>query len=168
VTVALLLAAALAVAQPQAELLLPVPVIAQAPERCGPAALAMVLQFHGADSALVASAQRAYDPILRGALITDLAEVARTAGWRAEVVRPSDDSLRTWLSHGTPAILLYARGIGPITRGHYGVLVGWDEARDRLTLNDGGSRSRRVGRGAFLRRWRGAGGQALIVRPALP
>src|SRR5438552_3471507 len=33
---------------------LPVPVIAQVPERCGPAALAMVLRFHGAPDSAVA------------------------------------------------------------------------------------------------------------------
>lgn len=166
---AVLLAATLLAAQPQAGgVLLPVPLIAQAPERCGPAALAMVLRFHGADSATVASADRAYDPTLRGALITDLAGVARAALWRADVVRPTDDSLRSWLAQGVPPILLYARGLGPLTRGHYGVLVGWDERRDRLTLNDGASSPRRVGRRAFLRRWRDAGGQALVVRPALP
>lgn len=165
---AMLLAAALAAAQPRADVLLPVPLIAQTPDRCGPAALAMVLRFHGADSATVASADRAYDPILRGALITDLAAVARAAHWRVDIVTPSDDSLHAWLARGVPPILLYARGVGPITRGHYGVLVGWEGRRDRLTLNDGASKQRRVGRARFLERWRSAGGQALIVRPALP
>ena len=62
---------------------LAVPVVRQAPERCGPAALAMVMRFHGADSAALAEADRAYDPVLRGALITDLAAAARRAGFTA-------------------------------------------------------------------------------------
>jgi len=49
---------------------LPVPVIRQAPERCGPAALAMVLRFYGVDSARAAAADAAYDPALRGARAT--------------------------------------------------------------------------------------------------
>src|SRR5689334_18782772 len=51
---------------------LAVPVVRQAPERCGPAALEMVLRFYGADSS-VGLAEAAYDPVLHGALITDLA-----------------------------------------------------------------------------------------------
>src|SRR5438445_373092 len=66
---------------------LPVPVIAQVPERCGPAALAMVLRFHGAPDSAVAEAGRAYSPALRGALISDLARAAERAGFAARAAR---------------------------------------------------------------------------------
>src|SRR5438093_2279016 len=79
---------------------LAVPVIEQRPERCGPAALAMVMSFYGATAAQLAQADSAYDPLLRGALITDLARRARRAGYEARVARLDEDSLRVLLLQG--------------------------------------------------------------------
>jgi ABC-type bacteriocin/lantibiotic exporter with double-glycine peptidase domain len=168
VTAVVLLAAAIAAAEPPAAIHLPVPLVAQEPERCGPAALAMVLRYYGADSAAVAATGHAYHPALRGALITDLAQVARSIGFSAAIVEPPDDSLSAWLQARAPVILLYPRGVGPVVRGHYGVLVGWEPELDCLVIHDGGSRAQRVARVPFLRRWRRGGGQALLVRPASP
>lgn len=147
---------------------LPVPVIRQAPERCGTAALAMVMRFHGADSAALATAAAAYDPVLRGSLITDLAAAARRAGFEARVAAMPEESLQVMLGQGLPPVLLYRRGIGALSVGHYGVLVGWDPARERYAMNDGGASTRRVARADLMRRWRAAGGLALVVRPVAP
>jgi ABC-type bacteriocin/lantibiotic exporter with double-glycine peptidase domain len=151
-------------AAPAAAIRLEVPAVRQAPERCGPAALAMVLDYYRAGSAQVAEADRAYDPALRGALITDLAHAAERAGFAARVEEPGEDSLRALLRAGVPPLLLYDRGLGPLHKGHYGVLVGWDPARERYMLNDGGGRPREMGRAELMRRWKSAGAQALIVR----
>jgi hypothetical protein len=45
------------------------------------------------------------------------------------------------------------------------VLVGWDEARDRVTVHDGGARPRTWKRADLVRRWRAAGSLALRVEP---
>ncbi len=147
---------------------LPVPVIRQAPERCGPAALAMVLRFYGADSACAAAVDAAYDPALRGSLITDLAACARRAGFDARIATLTEDSLHALLRAGVPPVLLVRRGFGPITRGHYGVVVGWDADRGRYRVHDGGRTARTIGRRDLLRRWEAAGRQALIVERSLP
>lgn len=147
---------------------LDVPVIRQAPERCGPAALRMVLAYYDADSAALAAADRAYDPVLRGSLITDLAAAARRSGYAAQVEEPSDSTLAALLVSGVPPILLGSSGFGPIARGHYLVVVGFEPRRDAWLVNDGGSATRRIGRRDLLRRWRAAGGQALVVRPPAP
>jgi len=148
--------------------LLAVPILAQRPERCGPAALAMVMRFHGAGPAEVAWADSAYDPVLRGSLITDLAAAARRAGFEARAARLDPDSLIALLRSGLPPVLLYRRGVGPISRQHYAVLVGWDPARDRWTLHDGGHAPRRMSRGDLLSRWSAVGSEALIVRRPSP
>jgi ABC-type bacteriocin/lantibiotic exporter with double-glycine peptidase domain len=146
---------------------LAVPVVRQAPERCGPAALAMVMRFHGADSAALAEADQAYDPALRGALITDLAAAARRAHFTAVVAEVSEDSLVALLKCGVPAILLYRRGVRPLAVGHYGVLVGWDPERERYAVNDGGATTRMIARQELMRRWHAAGSLALVLAPAL-
>ena len=143
---------------------LEVPIVRQAPERCGPAALAMVMRFYGADSSAIAIADRAYDPQLHGSLITDLAAAARAAGFTAEVERYSDSLVVAGLANGTPPIVLYQNGSSVITVPHYGVVVAWDPAADAFTLHDGGAKPHRMRRADLAARARVAGGRALIVR----
>ena len=142
-----------------------VKVVVQARERCGPAALEMVLRYYRADSAALREADRAYDPVLRGSLITDLAEAARRAGYEATIATLTPDSLVAQLAAGVPPIVLYQKGRAPLTRAHYGVVTGWDSAGDTFRLNDGGARPVEMGRETLAKRWRTAGSQALIVRP---
>jgi len=163
-----LAAAGMASAARDAAILLPVPVIAQAPERCGPAALAMVLRYHGAPDSAVAGAERAYSKAWRGALIIDLARAAERAGFEAAVEAISEDSLRALLHDSLPPILHYRSGTGPVTRGHYGVLAGWDPARGEYLVNDGGPKTARYRRDDLIRRWRAADSLALVVRRRAP
>ena len=157
--------AALSVSAPtDSSFALAVPVIRQARERCGPAALQMVMRYYHADSTAEAEAEKAYDPVLRGALISDLAAAARRAGFEASVETPGADSLAVLLGEGIPPILLIDSGVGPLQKGHYVVLVGWDKARNQVTLHDGGSKPRTTGREGLMKRWSTAGGRALVVR----
>jgi ABC-type bacteriocin/lantibiotic exporter with double-glycine peptidase domain len=141
-----------------------VPIVKQAPERCGQAALEMVLRYYGAESRSLHEADRAYDPALRGSLITDLAAAARRAGYEAVIATLTPDSLIALLAAGVPPVVLYQNGPLPLTVPHYGVVTGWDPARAVFTLNDGGAHPRVVRRNDLARRWRTAGFQALIVR----
>lgn len=142
---------------------LDVPNVVQRPERCGPAALTMVLRWYGADSA-AARADAAYDPALHGTLVTDLAAAARTAGFLAEVATLDPDALRAELAAGVPVIVLYQNGPSPVTVPHYGVVVGWEPAHRRFVVQDGSATPRRFAAADLERRWRRAGSQALVVR----
>ena len=140
----------------------------QSPEKCGPAALELVLRFYGASPEAAREADRAYDAVLRGSLITDLAASARRAGFDAVIVTLTSDSLVGLLAEGVPPILLYQNGRGPLTVRHFGVVRGWDPKRAMFTLNDGGPRPRDTARGELEKRWRTAGAQALVVRRRAP
>lgn len=160
----LLWAPALVVATADAATTLEVPVVKQARERCGQAALEMVLRYYGADAAALQEGERAYDPVLRGSLITDLAEAAGRAGYPARIATLTADSLVALLATGVPPIVLYQAGRRPLTRPHFGVLTGWDPARQVFTIHDGGSHPRTVSRDDLAHRWRTAGSLALVVR----
>lgn len=147
---------------------LAVPFVIQARERCGPAALEMVLRYYGADSAAVSEADRAYDPVLRGTLITDLAAASRRAGYEALVATSTPDSLIGLLGAGVPPIILYQAARGPFMAGHFGVVTFWDPVDDAFTLHDGGARPRLLRRGDLAKRWQAAGSQVLIVRRKSP
>lgn len=147
---------------------LDVPIVKQSREKCGPAALEMVLRFYGAGPQAVREVDHAYDAVLRGSLITDLAASARRAGFDATIVTLTSDSLVALLTEGVPPILLYQNGRGPLTVRHFGVVTGWDPERAMFTLNDGGPRPRDTSRDELEQRWRTAGSQALVVRRRAP
>ncbi len=149
---------------PAATTALDVPIVRQARERCGQAALEMVLRYYGAEGASLQEGERAYDPVLRGSLITDLAAAARRAGYAAEIATLTADSLIALLVEGVPPMVLYQTGRQPLTAPHFGVVTGWDPATGVFTLNDGGARPRLVRRDELAKRWRTAGSQALVVR----
>jgi len=146
---------------------LPVPVVRATRERCGQAAFEMVLRYWGADSAAIHEADRAYDPVLRGSLVTDLAAAARRAatpprssrcprfaGGAAGRGRAADRALPERPGPAHRATLRRGARLGP--------------AHGDFTVNDGGAKPRVIGRGALAERWRTAGSQALIVRRPAP
>jgi ABC-type bacteriocin/lantibiotic exporter with double-glycine peptidase domain len=160
--------ATLAGSPPADGTVLGVPLVRQTPERCGQAALEMVLRYYGADAEALHEGDRAYNPALRGSLITDLAAAARRAGYEAEIATLTPDSLIALLAAGVPPVVLYQRGRRPLTVPHFGVVTGWDPAREVFTLNDGGAHPRVVQRDDLAKRWRTAGFQTLIVRRRAP
>jgi len=142
-----------------------VPVVKQARERCGPAALRMVLGFYGAPDSALALADLAYDPALRGSLVTDLAARARQAGFAARVTRAEGDSAVRWLAAGQPPILLISSGVGLLSRGHYVVVTGFDPERGRYTIHDGGAKPRTLSVEQLHHESASAGRVALLVAP---
>jgi hypothetical protein len=141
-----------------------VPIVRQERERCGQAALEMVLRYYGAPAEALREVDGAYDPVLRGSLITDLAGAARRAGFEADVETLTPEALVELLGQGIPPILLYQNGAGPLTVRHFGVVTGWDAGSSAFTLHDGTERARVAGRLELAKQWETAGSQALVVR----
>lgn len=144
-----------------------VPLVAQARERCGQAALAMVLRFYGAAPAALREVDAVYDSVLHGSRMVDLMGAARRAGFEADVATLTPDSLIDLLNEGVPPILLYESGSRPVTYLHFGVLTGWDAVDASFTLNDGTAQRYVASRDDMVKRWETAGSQALIVRERL-
>ncbi|MEO7868636.1 MAG: cysteine peptidase family C39 domain-containing protein, partial [Candidatus Eisenbacteria bacterium] len=147
---------------------LDVPVVKQTPQRCGQAALEMVFRYYGASAQAVREAERAYDPALRGSLVTDLASAARRVGFQATISTLTSDSLLALLVAGAPPIVLYQNGRPPFTVAHYGVVTGWNSAQGSITINDGRAKPRTIQVDDFVRRWQTAGSLALVIRPEQP
>src|SRR5690242_11514089 len=91
--VMLLWAPASAGASPDAPTRLAVPVVRPARGCCGQPALGLGLRYYGGHRVALREGERAYDPALRGSLITDLAEAADCAGYAAQVATLTADSL---------------------------------------------------------------------------
>ena len=161
-----LLPAAGAAAEPAIRL--DVPPLSGPPQRCGPTAFRMVMAYYGAPDSAAREGDRAYDPALKGALVTDLAAAARRAGFDAVVAETTTAGLARLVAEGVPPIVLYQQGRGPVTTPHYAVVTGWDAAREQFLMNDGGPHPVAIRRSALERRWRPAGSRALVIRRRSP
>ena len=108
-----------------------VPFIKQKGNWCGPAALAMVLRFHGRETSQEQIAAKVAVPKNAGALNLDLKLFARELGFQAESGRASLADLKAELAAGRPVICTIGlkRGL------HYAPVVGYDEGRKSLALH---------------------------------
>jgi hypothetical protein len=143
---------------------LDVPIVKLARERCGQAALAMVLRYYGAAPEALGEVGSTYRSVLRDSSIADLAGAARRAGYEATVTTLGPDSLIDLLADGVPPILLYRSDSTSATVPQFGVVTGWDAAQAAFTLHDGGECPRVTRLGDLVEQWETAGSLALIVR----
>ena len=157
--------AAVAFARPAAVVSLAVPIETRPSGRSGPASLAMVLGFYGADSAQRLRADEAFDAKTQSASLNDLVATATRLGYAARIAEPGIDSLAAFLRAGVPPILCIEPRKRLTGRSQYCVVTRWDTLGTRFFVLDGGLRSRRVEWSVLQSVWQPGGGRALIVTP---
>jgi ABC-type bacteriocin/lantibiotic exporter with double-glycine peptidase domain len=151
---------ALAANDPQA-IWIDVPYVAQAKEGCGSAAISMVMQYWAKQKGQNASAQMdaakiqeaLYSPKQQGIPASAMEKYFQEHGYRAFVFRGDWGDLQNHVSKGRPLIVsLGPNGAtGPL---HYAVVVGVDEARGYLFLNDPArGKMLRMSREGFQTEW---------------
>lgn len=140
-----------------------VPFVAQRARGCGPAALAMVLGFHGEAVSLEDLTTRLYQPGLDGTLTLDLLLEARRRGFEARQVRGDLATLRATLAEGRP--LLVFLDVGPVAwapRWHFAVAIGLTP--QAVILHSGAAESLRLPIDRFMAAWARTDYWALDVR----
>jgi tetratricopeptide (TPR) repeat protein len=141
--------------------ILDVPFIAQKPNYCGPAALAMLANYYGHPVSQDEIASAIYLPDIGGTLTSELGDYARRFDLWVRQYRGSLDDLRQKLDAGVPLLVLGKFGDQP----HYFVVLGWDKFRQVVTVHSD-TRSRYEMRlEDFQRRWDRAGNWTLLVCP---
>ena len=143
---------------------LEVPFMAQPPDRCGPAAVAMVARHHGVEPDLEALERDIHIPALSGSIPALLAEGARKQGLAAEVRSCGEPELLELMGEGIPPILMLAPAGGE-PRGHFVVVTGLNPRTGALRVHSGESRDRWLAPEDWRERWRRAGGVAVVIRP---
>lgn len=136
----------------------PVPFIAQAPQQCGPAALAMVAQYYGHAVAPEQIAQEIYLPAVRGVLTAELADYARRFQLWTRPYRGSFADLRHKTRAGIPLIVLGRFG----AQWHYFVVLAAD---DDIVAHSDTRPFVRLRRDDFQRHWERAHRWTLLVCP---
>lgn len=136
---------------------------------CGPASLAMVLEFWGVavDEAVLTRVLVSRD--WRGTLNLDLPRVARAylggRPFQVEVLWDRPEVLWDALTAGHPLLVLVDRGVGSWRRGHYLVVWGWNPETQTLLVHSPPRPAQTVSLSRFLHQWRRAYYWALRIQP---
>ena len=133
--------------------------------QCGPAALAMALNWAGIEVTPATLAPEVYLPARRGSLQLELLANARRRGAVPYVVEPKLEALLAEVSAGHPVVVFQNLGLSWYPKWHYAVVVGFDLARDEMVLRSGLERRHTAPLRVFERTWRRGGYWAMVAMP---
>jgi tetratricopeptide (TPR) repeat protein len=140
-----------------------VPFFAQEKYQCGPASLAMALAASGADTTPDALQPLVYLPAREGSLQPEMLAAARRLGRLAVVLPPRLDAVLSEVAAGRPVIVLQNLSLPIAPVWHYAVVIGYDVARDEITLHSGVTAQERMPLEVFERTWARSGHWAMVV-----
>jgi hypothetical protein len=150
---------------PQAELRA-VPFVAQTPLHCGPASLAMVLQYLGRDVTADALADAVFLPARGGTLQAEMLSGTRRHDAFALPIAAQLEAVLREVHAGHPVVVLQNLGLSWLPAWHYAVVVGYDTAREELLLRSGLTERETMSWRTFEHTWARSGHWAFVaLRP---
>ncbi len=156
---------ATASAFPQPVELSAVPFFPQDDYQCGPAALAMLLNWTGAAVEPAALTPQVYLPERRGSLQLEILAAARRHGRIPYVLRPELEAVFAELAAGHPVLVLQNLAFDWQPQWHYAVLIGFDLPRAEVVLRSGTEARLTMPLRVFERTWARAEHWAVVVLP---
>jgi len=145
-----------------------VPLLKQAEYFCGPATLAMALNWaRTPETAPVTPdevADEVYSPSKKGAFPWDLISASRRRGMLAVPIRGVSALLHE-VAAGHPVIVLQNLGLSWYTRWHYALVLGYDLHERSLVLHSGNDAYRHLDMRAFEQSWVQADYWGLVILP---
>ena len=142
-----------------------VPFFPQKAYQCGPASLAMALNWAGVRVTPDQLTPDVYLPKRKGSLQIEMVAAARRNGRIAYVIRPGLPSLLSELGAGNPVVILENLGLSWYPVWHYAVAVDVDVAADEIVLRSGEIARQKMPLGLFERTWARSGDWGLLVLP---
>jgi len=153
------------VAAGHGHLITTVPFIPQAEYQCGPASLAMVLQYYGAGVAQEEIARALYLPSVQGTLNLDLEFYARRRGFAARSFAGTLERVKAEVRRGHPVIVFQDLGVAAYPVPHFAVLLGYDDRAGVVVLHSGTTAYRVVEYAEFERTWARRRAWTLLITP---
>ncbi len=132
---------------------------------CGPAALAMMLNWTGIETNPQDLAPKVYTPGRKGTLQADIVQAVRREQ-RLGIELDGIDALLRELSAGNPVLVLQNLGLSQWPKWHYAVAVGYNLEDRTLILHSGKQANLRLSLAAFERSWHDGGYWGLTVTRA--
>jgi len=129
-----------------------VPFVPQEKYQCGPAALAMMLQWAGKTDSAQALVDEVWLPEREGSLGIELKAAARSRGLLAYPVE-DEDSLFQELQAGRPVLVLQNLALQSWPKWHFAVVTGYDKAGKTIILHSGTNKSETTHWNRFIRTW---------------
>ena len=130
-----------------------VPFFAQEELQCGPAALAMMLNWSGIAIQPSDLTPEVFTPDLNGSLQSALIGATRRHGRVAYPITGSE-ALLAEVSAGHPVIVLVNLGLSWYPKWHYAVVIGFDFEREMIILHSGLTANEHLNSRVFLNIWR--------------
>ena len=141
-----------------------VPLIQQADFYCGPASIAMVLQWAGSDVTQEDIAKLAFNPGAEGTYLADMTGSSRRLGQLAVEIS-GFDQLLTEVAAGHPVVVFQNLGLAALPVWHYGVVTAYDFEADLINLNSGQRDQMVMPFAVFEGTWRRGDFWGLVVLP---
>lgn len=133
--------------------LVDVPFYPQARYQCGPAALAMTLDWSGSGIGPNALTEALYIPARKGSLQPELVAQARLQQRLVYPIKGELQALLDELEAGHPVLVLQNLTFNWWPNWHYAVAIGHDPAQGTLLLHSGTTRNHRVALSTFMHTW---------------
>lgn len=109
----------------------------QEEHQCGPASLAMVLQYGGVQAEPGQLREYLYLPVKQGSLQVEMLATTRRFGLVAYLLQPELQDLLTEIAAGNPVVVLQNLGLSWYPVWHYAVVVGYDLTTEDIILRSG-------------------------------
>ena len=138
---------------------------AQQAYQCGPAALAMTLDWASAKVTPGQLSPKVFIPNKHGSLQIELVAAARRYGMLPYVLRPQLGDLLSEVAAGHPVIVFQNLGLSWHPVWHFAVVIGYDLAHRRLILHSGPDARMYMAMSTFEHTWARGGYWALLVLP---
>jgi len=141
-----------------------VPFFAQKELQCGPASLAMALNWSGVDLQPSDLTAEVYSPGLKGSLQSAMISSTRRHGRVAYPITGSE-ALLAEISAGNPVIVLVNLSFFWAPKWHYAVVIGYDQRQGQVILHSGVTAGEVLSSRVFMNIWQRSRYWGLLVLP---
>lgn len=142
-----------------------VPYIHQESDYCGPASLAMLMQWNHLPMDQDQVAREVYTPGMKGTFQSDLIGASRRHGLMAVPITGMEALLRE-IAAGHPVIVFENLALSWYPQWHYAVVLGYDLDREEVIMHSGPEAFKHWAMRKFERSWMLADYWGLVVLPA--
>jgi hypothetical protein len=142
-----------------------VPFYAQSRYQCGPASLAMLLNWAGVPITPEALVPQVYLPEREGSLQIELLAATRRQGRVPYVLSPQLESVVNEVKAGNPVLVMQNLSYSWYPKWHYAVVVGYDLQHEEMVLRSGTESRHVVSIQLFEHTWARSGHWAMVVLP---
>ena len=146
------------------------PFIAQKEFSCGPASLAMVLNYYGCLISQEEIAKNFSSDQLLGSFSLDLIAEAKALGFSVEFGAGNLEKIKQSLEQNKPAIVFWNYLLEPLPARHFAVVVGYFETHNQtyLIIHSGAKPNQVFSQKNFLKLWARENNWMMTIKPDNP